>query len=253
LRNERSSFGYQFLERISNRSLHTAIAVSAATGRNWRRRTFLPNQRVVTIHNGIDPGRFSRRQSPSDARVALNLPRDTFMVVGLGRLDEAKGFADLIDAAALLRAAVPNLLVAIAGEGLLRTPLESLARSRNVDARFLGFQKDVQPVLDAADVFALPSLCEACPYAVLEAMAAGLPALGSDVGGVRELIRHGETGLVLPPRNAPAWAAAIHTLAADAGLRERFGQAGRERVIESFQERDMVRRTFGVYHQLLGR
>lgn len=255
LHHERESFGYQLMERASNRSLDAAIAVSEATGRNWRRRTFLPRHRILTIHNGIDPDRFIRRQSRSTARAALGLPGDRFIVIGLGRLDEAKGFADLIDAAAHLRAAVPNLLIAIAGEGPLRTALDAQVDFKGLrqSVTFLGFQKEVQPVLDAADAFALPSLCEACPYAVLEAMASGLPVLGSDVGGVRELIDDGKTGLLLPPRDAATWASAIRTLATDSGLRERFGRAGRERVNDRFQEQDMIRRTFDVYRRFVER
>lgn len=244
---ERDSWDYRMLERISNRSLHRAIAVSHATGRDWRRRTFIPPQRVTTVHNGIDASRFSRRQAQQDARRSLNLRDDAFVIVGLGRLEQAKGFADLIDAAAL--AHVPNLLLLIAGSGPLQPALEAHAVSRMVTVRFLGFISDVQPVLDAADVFALPSLCEACPYAVLEAMAAGLPVLGSDVGGVSELITAG-TGMVLPPRAPAAWAPVIRTLAEDATLRARLGAAGRERIAR-FDEREMAAKTFKIYRELL--
>lgn len=248
LNRERDSWDYRMLERISNRSLHRAIAVSHATGRDWRRRTFMPPHRVVAIHNGIDASQFSRRQSQQDARRSLNVPEEAFVVAGLGRLDQAKGFADLIDAAAM--AEVPNLLLLIAGTGPLQPALEAHAASRGVTVRFLGFLSDVQPVLDAADLFALPSLCEACPYAVLEAMAAGLPVLGSDVGGVSELIAAG-AGLVLPPRAPAAWAPVIRALAKDATLRARFGAAGRDRVA-LFDEREMAARTFQIYRELLG-
>ncbi len=250
LHRERDSWGYHCLERLSNRSLHQALAVSAATGRDWRHRTFIPSSRVGTIHNGINAAKFARTRSREAARLLLDLPHEAFLVIGLGRLDEAKGFADLIDAASLLRAALPELVVAIAGEGPLRASLEALARFKQVNVRFLGFQMDVQPLLEAADLFALPSLCEACPFAVLEAMAAGVPVLGSDVGGVSELLRG--AGVILPPRDPSVWALAIHKLAHDSETRKLLGNLGQLRVSMQFTEDDMVSRTFRVYRRLLG-
>jgi len=103
LHRERSGPSYRMLEVVSNRCLDTAIAVSHATKRDWVRRSHIPADRVVTIHNGIDPEKFRRRQSREAARAALGLPKDGIVVGGLGRLDEAKGFTYLLAAAAGLR------------------------------------------------------------------------------------------------------------------------------------------------------
>jgi glycosyltransferase involved in cell wall biosynthesis len=253
LHGERAGAGYRLLESISNRSMHRAIAVSHATGRNWLRRTALPVGRMVTIHNGIDAAMFARSMGRRVARLPLKIPEEAFVVLGLGRLDEAKGFADLIEAAAIARPAIPNLRVLIAGDGPLRSTLEFQAFQRGVAdcVQFAGFVSDVQPVLDAADIFALPSVCEACPYAVLEAMAAGLSVIGSQVGGVPELIEHGRTGFVLPPRSPTAWAAALIRMHDDKRLCESMGAAGHARVIEHFSEAKMTTQTFGVYRELL--
>ncbi|CAN5207407.1 hypothetical protein BH11PLA2_BH11PLA2_44410 [soil metagenome] len=253
LQGKRNGPGYRLLETLSNRSLHAAIAVSDATARNWQRRTPLPAGRVVTIHNGIDTTAFQRKQSRGDACRRLKLPPDAFVVAGLGRLDEAKGFADLIDAIALVHRDIPTLKVVVAGDGPLRQPLKYQAFQRGLAdvVTFLGFVSDVQTVLDAADAFALPSLCEACPYAVLEAMAAGLPVLGSNVGGVAELVAHNDTGFVLPSQSPPQWGEALKLLATRPDLRERLGLAGRERVQERFTETAMTRATFAVYRRLL--
>lgn len=244
LHRERSGPTYRALEAVSNRCLDVGIAVSRATGREWVRRTPGIGARVGTIYNGIDPETFRRRAAPAAARCRLGLPEAGPVVGGVGRLDEAKGFGDLVDAAGLLRDEFPDLTVAVAGAGPLRAALEARAAGR---VRFLGFQADVQPVLDALDVFALPSWCEACPYALLEAMAAGLPAVGAAVGGVPELIAPGRTGLVVPPRDPAALAGALRALLRDADLRRRWGAAGRDRVAEAFHERDMVAKTIGVY------
>lgn len=254
LQRVRSGLAHRPLEWISNHSLHAAIAVSEATRRDWISRTRIPAERVVTIHNGIDPNHFRRGQSQRAARGKLGLPADAIILGGLGRLDPAKGFAWLIEALAILRSEHPLALVAIAGAGPLREELAAQAAAAGVADRvvFLGFQSDVTLVLDACDVFVLSSLSEALPFALLEAMAHELPAVGTTVGGVPEVIIPGETGFLAAPRDPTSLAAAIRPLLLSAELRERMGRAARERVFKHFHEADMVRKTIEVYHQVLG-
>ena len=254
LARERSDVTHRAMEWYSNRSLHLAIAVSEATKRDWVRRSGIPADRVVTIHNGIDPEQFRRRQSPAAARLQLGLPQNALILGGLGRLDPAKGFGDLIEATAILRSRFPTLRLAIAGSGALREQLQALAESKGIagEVTFLGFQQDVNPFLDACDVFVQSSLCEALGYSLLEAMAHEVPAVGTSVGGIPEVIVPGETGFLAPPRNAAGLAAAIAPLLESAELRQRMGRAGRERVIKHFHEADMVRKTLAVYRRLVG-
>ena len=253
LNRQRSDIAHRTLEWYSNRSLHRAIAVSEATARDWIRRTGIPADRVEVIHNGIDPGLFSRRQPKSTARHKLGLPEQALVLGGLGRLDPAKGFAYAIEAMPLLRSEFPEAYLAIAGSGGLREQLEAKAQALGVADRvvFLGFQSDVNLVLDACDVFVLPSLCEALPFALLEAMAHELPAVGTRVGGIPEVIVPDQTGFVAPPRDGAALARAIRPLLESPELRERFGKAGRERVVRHFGESEMVEKTIGVYRKML--
>jgi glycosyltransferase involved in cell wall biosynthesis len=252
LHRKRSGPGHRLLEMVSNRCLDTAIAVSNATKRDWLRRTHISADRVITIHNGIDPDRVRRRQSRDTARQLLGLPADRLIVGGLGRLDEAKGFIYLLEAVASIRQEFNDLVVAIAGTGPLREQLENRAAALGLGerVRFLGFRSDVQQLLDALDVFALPSRCEALPFALLEAMATELPVVGTSVGGVPEVIVPGETGFIVPPQNPAALAAALRTLLNDSDLRTRMGEAGRERVITHFHERDMVQKTINLYREV---
>lgn len=249
LHRERSGPSHRLLETVSNRCLDTAIAVSAATKSDWQQRMHISADRVVTIHNGIDPEKFRRRQSKDSARRELGLPLGGLIVGGLGRLDEAKGFTYLLDAAARLRPEFPNLCVAIAGAGPLRESLERQAARLDLgnSVRFLGFQSDVQKVLDSLDAFAMPSLSETLGYALLEAMATELPAVGSSVGGIPEVIVPGVTGFLCPPRNSSALIEQLRPLLRDASLRARMSRAGRERVLAHFQETEMVRKTIAVY------
>jgi glycosyltransferase involved in cell wall biosynthesis len=240
------------LERQSSRALDTAIAVSDAARAAWVARTAMSPERMLTIHNGINLDRFCRHAPAGPARVALGIPDDGALVVGaMGRLDPVKGFEYLVDAAALLRAAGRRLRVVFAGDGPSRGMLEERARQTGAheSVHFLGFRKDVQAVLDAFDVFVLSSLTEALPYALMEAMAAELPCIGTDVGGVPELIVPGSTGLLVPPRDISALATAIGRLLDAPRLRQDMGRAGRERVNRHFSEQEMVRRTVRLYEE----
>jgi glycosyltransferase involved in cell wall biosynthesis len=256
LHRERSGPRHRILEVISNRCLDRAIAVSQATKFDWVRRTHIPARRVTTIYNGVDTEKFRRRVDRLTARKALALPVDSRLIVGgLGRLDEAKGFTYLIDAVARLAPDYPDLLLVIAGDGPLRAELERQAAERGIGerVRLLGFQRDVQMVLDALDVFTLPSLCEALPYALLEAMATELPCVGADVGGVAEIIVQHETGFIVRPRSAVELEASLRLLLGSREHRARMGEAGRRRVVNHFQEREMVQKTIELYRQLIAR
>jgi glycosyltransferase involved in cell wall biosynthesis len=238
------------LERQSNHALHAAIAVCDAARSAWLERTPMNPGRVLTIHNGIDPARFRRRTPRPLARQRLGIPADgSLLVGGMGRLGPIKGFEYLIDAVARLRAEGRAVRLLLAGDGPLRTSLEELARQTGAAGwvHFVGFQPDPQAVLDALDVFALSSLSEAFPYVILEAMAAELPCVGSDVGGVPELIAAGSTGLLVPPRDRAALASALGRLADSPSLREDMGREARQRVCRHFNEQDMIQRTMQLY------
>jgi glycosyltransferase involved in cell wall biosynthesis len=249
----RSGLAYRGIEWFSNRSLQLAIAVSEATKKDWVKRTRISPHRVITIHNGIDPLQFSRKSSQAESRMRLGLPPEALIIGGMGRLAPAKGFEYLLEAASHLSEEFPRLMVALAGTGALRNSLETQAERLGISSRvaFLGFQDDVNIVLDACDIFAMPSLCEALGYALLEAMAHELPAVGAAVGGIPEVIEPGVTGFLSPPRDGIALAKTLRPLIESAELRERMGRAGRARVVKHFHEADMVRKTLEVYRQML--
>jgi glycosyltransferase involved in cell wall biosynthesis len=249
LHNVRSGPSYRLLENMSNRSLDVAIGVSHATSRNWINRTRIGSDRVVTIHNGIDPDKFRRQQSREIARRKLGIPVDALILGGVGRLDEAKGFVDLIEAVRQMMPSYPNLYLVIAGSGPLKNQFEEQVQRSGLSDRILllGFQSDVQQVLDALDLFVLSSWCEACPYAVLEAMASELPVIGTAVGGVPELIEDEVTGLIVPARSPRLLSNAINRLMKSQDTRDDFGRNGRERVKQLFLEKMMVEATLALY------
>lgn len=249
----RSGIGHRALENISNRCLHHAVAVSEATKKDWIQRTRISGKRITTVHNGVDPERFKTRLHRDEARQSLGLSSSSLLVGGVGRLDTAKGYEFAIRAIAQLASRFPQLQMVIAGSGDLRESLERLSVELGVTDRiiFLGFCKDVDVVYDALDVFMLSSLCEALPFALLEAMAHELPVVGTTVAGVPEVIVPGVTGFLAEPRDPDALATGLIPLLESEELRRSAGAAGRERVVRHFNERDMIRKTIEVYRRIL--
>ena len=166
--------------------------------------------------------------------------QETYTVGALGRLVPNKGFEDLIEALALCRDRGNTVRCLVAGDGPLRGDLEALAARREVqsEVEFVGpVPPDrVDDFLARLDVLVMPSLSEGMPMAVLQAMASGLPVVGTAVGGTAELVRPGTSGLLVPPGDSAALADALAELAGDPERRRRMGEAGRAIVESQFTE-----------------
>jgi glycosyltransferase involved in cell wall biosynthesis len=206
-----------------------------------------PAQRTRVVYNGIaDP-------APAEPHPAVSALKARAPVIGaLSLLRPGKGIETLIDALPAVLAAHPNATVALAGEGPDRPQLEARARRRGViDAlHLIGTTPGPMPLLAGADLFVSPSWAESFPYTVLEAMAAGLPVVATDAGGTAEAVDHGRTGLIVPPHDAGALAAAIVELLADVDRRARLGAEGRRRQQERFTLARMVEGTLSVYAEV---
>lgn len=216
-------------------ALAAAGAVTACSGDLRRRALALgaPAGRTTTVPYGVDAEAFAVEPEPLRAR--LGLAPGTLLVVAVGRLVEKKGFATLVEAAAALGTRVH---VAIAGGGDLGDALRAQAGARRAPVTLLGplERPAVAAALAAADVVAVPSVVDAAgnvdglPNVLLEALAAGRAVVASRVAGIPEVVDDGTTGLLVPPGDAPALAAALERLAADPALRARLGASGRARV-----------------------
>jgi glycosyltransferase involved in cell wall biosynthesis len=143
----------------------------------------------------------------------------------------------------------------VAGEGPERAALEAEARALGVGDRvsFLGFRPDTPSLLASADLFVLPSLIEGLPLSVLEAMAAGCPVVATAAGGTGEIVQDRVTGLLVPPADAEALAAAMQELLRDRPLAARLAGAGRDRVRREFSAAATARSVMSVYDELLER
>jgi glycosyltransferase involved in cell wall biosynthesis len=198
---------------------------------------------TVVIPNAVDV-----RGAP---RAGLDRARPRLIAVG--RLRPPKDFDTLLRALAALPPT--GFDAAIVGDGPQREGLRAQLEALGLDdrVRLEGERQDVAQRLADADVFVLSSRSEGLPVSVLEAMAAGLPVVASAVGGVDELVVHGETGLLVPPADADALAAALGLLVADAGLRRRLGAAGRARAEARFDLRPFQRAHVELYSRELAR
>lgn len=209
---------------------------------------FLRRSRVHVVPNGIDVEAFKPR-GREEARKELGLGPGP-LAVSVGRLERDKGYGTAVEAIARLVDIGARLVVV--GDGPERTRLEGLVRRIGADRRvdFVGTKPraEVAAYLSAADVFLFPTeRDEAAPLVPLEAMASGLPVVSSTVGGGAELIRSGESGVLVAPRDVDAWAGAARALLDDEALRLRIGEAARERVLKSYTVEAMTLQTVAVY------
>ena len=184
---------------------------------------------------------------------AVARPAETGIVGTLARLVPIKGIDVLIEAVADVRHRLPAIKLEIAGGGPMRSELERLSHRLGCAdiVSFLGFQMDIESCLHRWSVFVLPSLDEALPVALLQAMGAGLPVIASAVGGIPEVVWDGRTGLLVPPSNAGALAAAIERLFRDERLRHTIAAAGYDTISRSFSEGRMAAEVAAVYRALL--
>jgi glycosyltransferase involved in cell wall biosynthesis len=225
------------------------IAVSRDVATELVGRFRWPAGKVEVVYNAVQLERFEAPRSPT-LRAELAGERERPVVLTSARLDEQKGHQVLFRAAT----EIPDAVFALAGEGPERASLEALAAELGIADRvlFLGQRSDIPELLAASDVFALPSLYEGSSLALLEAMAAGRALVSSAIGGTDELIDDGESGLLVPPGDAAALAAALRRLLSDEALRASLAHRARQRVERDFTRDAMARRVEGIYEELLG-
>lgn len=223
-----------------------AIAVSSALRDELRTLLGTVAARMRVVANGVPPVAGSR----AVVRGELGIRDDELLVVAIGNLFQNKGHQLLLDALEPLAPAIP-WRVAIAGREEDAAPAlrASIAeRGWGARAHLLGPRGDIANILAAADIYAMPSLREALPMALLEAMMAGVPIVASAVGGIPDVARHEQEALLVPPGDSAALGAMIARLAANETLRSRLAGAARARVERDFGVETMTAAYEAVYH-----
>jgi glycosyltransferase involved in cell wall biosynthesis len=239
-------------ERLLGRLTHRVIHVSGSEREEGAALGLVPPSRAVVIPNGIDPRRYARPAGGAALRAELGIPDGARVVGSVGLLNDAKGFDLLVAAAPALPV---DVHVLIAGHGERERPLREQARALGVADRvhLPGWRDDLSAVHDATDVFALPSRWEGLPYALLEALAAGLPCVASDVNGSRDVLRGDPgCGLLVAPGDPGALASGLRGMLDDAALAARCAEAGPRRVAAAYSLDRMLDRTLALYRELVG-
>jgi len=235
---------------ITRDALAKAGAVTA-TGLRLAEATlpFMPERKGVSvIPYGVDLERFRPRAREPRARI---------IVGAVSRLSPEKGFGHLVRAVALLRDRGVDVDLLFAGDGPSRPELQRETRALGLAdrVRFEGevAHEDVPDVLQNVDIFAMPSTWEGFGVSAIEASAMELPVVASDVHGIPDVVVDGETGILVPPRDGGAIAAAIARLAADPSLRETMGRAGREFVERNYRWQDNAALMERLYAEMVAR
>jgi glycosyltransferase involved in cell wall biosynthesis len=194
---------------------------------------FVPSARIALIPNGVDTEAFAPAAAPQRA--------DPPVVLFVGRLAAQKNLPRLLEAVARMKT---RAQLQIVGGGALRDELAAQAASLGIDARFLGVvsHAELPGLFAGASVFALPSLGEGHPKALIEAMSCALPSIAADCDGTRALVRDGETGLLVAPEDVAGLASGLDRLLADRAYAARLGAAARRRVVEELDIRRLLDR-----------
>ncbi len=247
-------------ERLRCRTIRwgcdAAIAVSRYVASAHLESGRIPADRLVVAHNGVDTRAFRPAAGPDDprriaGRDALAIDPDAPLAIAVSVLRPGKGIETLVDAAAR----VPRARFAIVGDGPLAPAIADRVRELGLEDRIVlaGFRADPANLLAAADLFVLPSqIDDALPTVLLEAAAAGLPAVATRVGGVPEIVADGRTGLLVDPGDAAGLARAVETLLADRATRDRMSRAARERAEAEFSLPAWRDRLEAIYSSVAG-
>lgn len=213
--------------------------------------------KVHVVYNAWDPPMVpidTSEASRARLRTELDVPSGATVVGAVASAKQDKGFQILVEAAPRVLAAHPDAVFVLVGHGTERflPRLEELGV--RAAFRLPGHRADVPDLMQAFDVFVLPSIdMESCPNVILEAMGAGLPVIGTDVGGVAEIVAEGATGRIVPPGEPVALAEAVGALLGDPALRQEMGRRGRERVLACYSIEAKMLGTEAAYDEVLGR
>ena len=236
-----ASSSYRWADRVMSRLTTFTICVSESGLRQGLRAGTCHADRSLVIRNAIDMplGRSDRPQ------------HETPVLVSVGRFQRPKDFVTLVHALSMLDKS--SYRAQLVGDGPLRAEIEEEIRALalNDTVSLTGELADIEAVLASADLFVLSTDSEGLPLSILEAMAAGLPVVASAVGGVPEVVDHGVTGLLVPPRDASSFAQAIQNLIENPVRRREMGIAGRARVRTSFDLPTFLNCHLKVYRSLL--
>jgi glycosyltransferase involved in cell wall biosynthesis len=234
---------FRFVERELARRASRIIAITEALARFQVERVGLPADKVEVIHYGLDDLPAAWGSNPAD-----HVRPDARVLLAVCRLEPQKGLDIAVRALPDIRARHPTAELVVLGEGPQRFELEQLAGELQVPVHLLGRVPDVAAWLRRADLLVHPARWEGFGLALLEAMLASKPVVATNVSSIPEIVVDGETGLLVPPDDAAALAAAVNRVLGDPGS---YGEQGRKRAQSHFSVASMTDRTLALYETAL--
>ena len=231
------------------------VPVSKAVGRSLEG-AGVDSSRIRLVYSGIDLSQIAENQDVASIRIRYKIAPDRVVIGSVGNLLAVKGYEYLIRAVAHIKTAMPSVLCLIVGGGdrPYAKTLYALVRELGVrdNVIFTGFCDDVYPLLSVMDVFVLASVSEGFGIALLEAMAVSKPVVATSVGGIPEIVIHGQTGLLVKPNDSLALARTISHLLANREQAIAMGKCGRERVETYFSIKSEIAKLEDLYAEVLG-
>jgi glycosyltransferase involved in cell wall biosynthesis len=213
-----------------------------------------PGPRLVVVTNGVPEPPPLTDAERAAVRERWGVPAHAPLVLAAGRLSDQKNFGALVDAAGILRGQASEPYTIIAGDGPQRAALQARAADLGLGERLQlpGNVTDLKSLMQAADLFALPSLWEGLPLVLLEAMACGLPTVGSDIAGIADVVSDGADGLLVPPDDPAALAAALHGLIEDDAERLAMGRRALDTIERCYRFERVADELDGLYRRIVG-
>lgn len=248
----KAAFAALGLDRLTLPLTSGIITVSDALQREVSLRG---GKNIRTIYNGIQPlpqmeDAVYRQSQRTFFRKQWGISDNALVLGSIARLHPTKGLETFVEAGAQLLTQFPHLHILIVGEGPLRSKLEDSLKGAGISYTLPGFIPKAYQVLPAMDLFILPSLSEGMGLVLLEAMQAHLPLIATHVGGVPEVIREGQDGLLIPPRDTQALVKACQTLLSEPFLSQKLIKSGIKRW-QTFELKQMIQKTENFYEEIL--
>jgi glycosyltransferase involved in cell wall biosynthesis len=230
-----------------------AILVNSQGVEAFYREHGIPSQKLRVIENGIGPPPASD-VTHDQLCDELGIPRGSHLIGAVGRLWHQKRVKDLIWAADLLKVIRPDAHLLILGDGPQRENLERFRDACLIEDKvhFLGQRNDVMRMMPHFALLWLASSYEGLPNVVMEAMASGVPVIATDIPGTRDLVTPGESGFLVPIGDRAGLARFAHKILENPALRQRLGEAGRQRILADFSIESMIAKHVALYRELLG-
>ena len=247
---QRKQRHHALAERLLMRGTARVIASAESVKDFYVKQVQADPAKVDVIYNAVDWDQLETSMSREEMRASLGLAPDAKVAGVIARLTEQKGHRFLFEA--LQRPSLADVHVIVVGDGDLRDALVQAAAARGLTERvhFLGARRDLGNLISAMDVFVLPSLWEGLPLSLVLAMGAAVPVVSTAVAGIPEVVQDGQTGLLVPPADAPALGNALERLFGDAELRVRIGRCAKATVLPRFGVAGYVNAVTALYDRL---